>query len=323
MYRQNQMARIIQVAHFIHHEPRKWTRPRLAEKFKVNKTTIQRDIENLRQMEIEIVANGKLGYEMISDFFLPDLNFEFKEALALVSAANFYRTTEGKQVIEILDRAINKITSNLPKGTNETLNRIVPRIEVPPRQISLVDEKQSYKDDLYLAIRGQLKVAIEYNSFSSRKKTRHRLSPYAVIFLNNAWYVIGWSEKHKQVRTFRINRIQSLQILQSEYKIPSDFSVQKYFEKSWDIMTGPDTDVEILFAPCVIPLIREVSWHPTQQIHVNSEGKLHFKVTVAGWEEIGRWVLRWGHDAEVIKPKVLREWVAQTAEKMINLYKEN
>ena len=42
MYRKNQMARVNQVAHLIHNEPRKWTRSRLAVRFKVNITTWKR-----------------------------------------------------------------------------------------------------------------------------------------------------------------------------------------------------------------------------------------------------------------------------------------
>ena len=156
--------------------------PRLAERFGVSKTTIQRYVNLLSDMGIEVVPCGKHGYEMISDFFLPTLNFDFKEALALVTAASLYRAAEGKQTIEVLDRAINKITSALPKQVNDTLNQIAPRIEVPDRQISEMDERHPYKDDLYQAIRERRSVRITYNSFSSGQKTQHRLAPYAVLF---------------------------------------------------------------------------------------------------------------------------------------------
>lgn len=320
MYRKHQMTRIIQIAHLIYNEPRKWTRPRLAKEFGVNKTTIQRDIDLLRKMEIKIVPYGKQGYEMISDFFLPTLNFDFKEALALVTAASLYRAAEGRQAIEVLDRAINKITSALPKRVNDTLNQITPRIEVPDRQISEIDEKHPYKEYLYQAIRERRSVSIKYNSFSSGQKTDHRLAPYAVIFRKHAWYVIGHSETFDQILTFRINRIDSLRITQLGYTIPEDFSVQKHLEKSWDVMLGPDTDVVILFAPRIAPLIREVNWHPTQKIKELDNGVLRFEVTVAGWREIGWWVLSWGDEATVVKPKALRKWIVQTVQKMVKLY---
>ena len=320
MYRTYQMARIIKIAYLIHDQPRKWTRPRLAERFEVNIGTIQRDIDLLREMGIAIVPCGKQGYEMISDFFLPALNLDFEEALALVTAASFYKATEGKQAIEVLNRAIHKITTTLPKQTTDTLNQIAPQIEVPHQQVSPVDETESYKKLLYQAIRERNRVTMEYNSFSSGKKTRHRLAPYAVLFRKRAWYVIGRSESLKRVLTFRINRINSLNVTHAGYTIPEDFSVQKYLEKSWDVMLGPDTHVVILFAKRIAPLIQEVNWHSTQQTQEMANGTLRFEVTVAGWHEIGWWVLGYGHEAKVIKPKPLREWVSQTAQKMVKLY---
>ena len=323
MYRRYQMARIIEVAYLIHSEPREWTRPRLAERFEVNKATIQRDINLLCEMGIEIVPRGKQGYEMVSDFFLPALNLDLEEALALVTAASFYKATAGKQATAVLNRAVGKITSNLPKRTNDTLNQIAPQIEVPHQQVSEIDETQPYKEELYEAIRERRKVNIVYNSFSGGKQTRHRFLPYAVMFRKRAWYVIGHSETFNRVLTLRINRIHSLSISHTPYTIPKDFSVQKHMEKSWDVILGPETHVVIEFAPRIAPLIREVNWHSTQQIQENADGGLRFEATVAGWQEVGWWVLTWGHEAEVIEPKELREWVAETAERMVKVYRKN
>ena len=320
MHRTYQMARVIQVASLIHNEPRKWTRPRLAERFEVNKTTIQRDIELLRVMGFQIVSRGKQGYEMISDFFLPTLNLTFEEALSLVTAASFYKATEGQHAIEVLNQAIHKITTNLPNQTNQALTHIVPQIDVSHQQVSPIDETEQYKEILYQAIREKIRVTITYESFSSQRETRHRLAPYAVLFRKRAWYVVGRSETFKRVLTFRINRINSLNITHAGYTIPEDFSVQKYLEKSWDVMLGPDTHVVILFNKRIAPLIREVNWHPTQQIQELKDGVIRFEVTVAGWQEIGWWVLGYGHEAKVIKPKSLREWVVQTAQKMVEVY---
>ena len=320
MYRRYQMARIIEVAELIHNEPRQWTRPRLAERFEVNKTTIQRDINLLCEMGIQILPCGKHGYEMLSDFFLPALNLDFKEALALVTAASFYRAAEGKQAGEVMNRAIHKITSVLPKQASNILNQIAPQIEVPHLQMSEIDETHPHKEHLYEAIRERRSVNIEYNSFSSQQTIHHRLSPYAVLFRKRAWYVIGRSETFNRVLTFRINRIDSLSMTNLGYKIPEDFSVQRYLAKSWDVMLGPDTRVIILFAPRIAPLIREVNWHPTQQIQELDDGVLRFEVTVAGWREIGWWVLGWGDEAAVVNPKALQEWITRTARKMVKLY---
>lgn len=323
MYRKYQMARILEVASLIHNQPRRWTRPRLAVRLGVNKATIQRYINLLCEMGIEIIPRGKQGYEMVSDFFLPALNLNFEEALALITAVRFYQAAEGEQAIEVLNSAIHKITSNLPKQTNQTLDQIAAQIEVPHQQVSQIDETQSHKEKLYEAIRERRKVNMAYNSFSSGKREQHRLSPYAVLFRKHAWYVIGHAEQLNHILTFRINRIHSLFISHLPYTIPVDFSVQKYMEKSWNFRLGPETHVAIEFAPRIAPLIREVNWHSTQQMHQNADGGLRFEATVAGWQEVGWWVLGWGDEAEVIEPKELREWVAETAEKMVEVYRKN
>ena len=323
MYRKYQMARVIEVASLIHKEPRRWTRTRLAAHLEVDKGTIQRDIDLLRDMDIKIIPRGKQGYEIVSNFFLPALNLNFEEALALVTAARFYQAAEGEQTIEVLNGAIHKITSNLPKRTNETLDQIAPQIEVPHQQVSQIDEIEPHRERLYEAIRERRKVNMAYNAFSSGKREQHRLSPYAVLFRKHAWYVIGHTEKSNQILTFRINRVHSLFISLASYTIPDDFSVQKYMEKSWDFRLGPETDIVIEFAPRIAPLIREVHWHSTQKIHEHPDGGLRFEAIVAGWQEVGWWVLGWGEEAEVIEPRELREWIVETAEKMVGVYRKN
>ncbi len=140
MHRTYQMARIIEVANLIHRQPRRWTRPRLADKLAVNIATIQRDIDLLREMGIQIEANGKQGYEMNSDFFLPALNLKFEEALALITAASVYKAHEGQQTKDSLDSAVAKIATDLPKSTQRVLQQIVPQIDMLDAQVSESDE---------------------------------------------------------------------------------------------------------------------------------------------------------------------------------------
>ena len=210
-----------------------------------------------------------------------------------------------------------------PSGQTKPSTGSPPQIEVPHQQVSQIDETQPHKEQLYEAIRERRKVNMAYNSFSSGKREQHRLSPYAVLFRKHAWYVIGHTERSNQILTFRINRIHTLFISYLPYTIPEDFSVQKYMEKSWDFRLGPETHIVIEFAARIAPLIREVDWHSTQQIHENADGGLRFEATVAGWLEVGWWVLGWGDEAEVIEPKELREWVAETARKMVTVYQKD
>ena len=70
------MSRIIKIAFKIFHHPGTFTRPSLAKMLHVNKGTIQRDIDLLRDMGLVIRVEGKQGYVIESGFeevFLADI----------------------------------------------------------------------------------------------------------------------------------------------------------------------------------------------------------------------------------------------------------
>ncbi len=90
--------------------------------------------------------------------------------------------------------------------------------------------------------------------------------------------------------------------------------------KSWNIMKGEETEVVIKFDHEIAPLIKETSWHPSQQIEDLPDGSILFKVTVAGTKEIGIWVMSYGYHAEVLYPQSLRDEIKLIADKMCKLY---
>lgn len=77
-YRLKQMSRIIRLAFMIKNHPGICTRQGLANHFKVDKATIQRDINLLRIMGMEITVEGKQGYKLVSGFdFMDDKGEEY------------------------------------------------------------------------------------------------------------------------------------------------------------------------------------------------------------------------------------------------------
>ena len=69
-------------------------------------------------------------------------------------------------------------------------------------------------------------------------------------------------------------------------------------------------------------MIKEVSWHPTQQIIDLPDGSILFVAKVAGTKEISLWILSYGGNAEVLHPQSLRDEIAETAKDMVKRYSE-
>jgi proteasome accessory factor B len=54
---------------------------------------------------------------------------------------------------------------------------------------------------------------MNYESLSEAASLVTKLSPYRLLFSRHSWYVIGRSSVHREVRTFHVGRIQSLEPL--------------------------------------------------------------------------------------------------------------
>ena len=64
----------------------------------------------------------------------------------------------------------------------------------------------------------------------------------------------------------------------------------------------------------------EVRWHKTQQVTWNDDKTMDFSVTVDGLNEISWWILGYGDQAEVLRPRKLRKLIAERLRGMTETY---
>ncbi len=279
--------------------------------------TIQRDINSLSLAEIPIYWSGK-GYEIMPDFFLPPMALTIEEAFSLILSARVYAEGEGQFHRSTLESAISKIIAILPKSSKELLETGSAKINVERRKIS---DSGDLIGKIYQSIMETKQLRILYYSYSSNKTSERVVDPYALTFRRRAWYLIGYCHTKQKVLMFRTSRIKSMKYTGESFQHPQNFSVDNYLGKSWQVMTGEETKVIVRFFPEVVPLIKEVEWHPTQQIIDLPDGSILFIVTVAGTKEISLWILSYGDKAEVLFPEKLRVEMLNTIKKMYRRYK--
>ena len=73
-------------------------------------------------------------------------------------------------------------------------------------------------------------VKILYHK-SGEKQLNYRLvDPYRIIFWNNKWYVIGFCHLRNDIRSFRVDRIESLMLTENKFNRPKDFSARDFYK---------------------------------------------------------------------------------------------
>ena len=119
------------------------------------------------------------------------------------------------------------------------------------------------------------------------------IEPYAV---GQTAHVIGWREPTNAVRTFKIERLRSAEILREPYEIPEDFDPRAMLANAWGIWYTEAEPVEVVlkFHPRVAKRVEETRWHQSQQTVLEADGSLLWRAWVAEPQEMLPWVQRMG-----------------------------
>ncbi|MCL5105307.1 MAG: transcriptional regulator [Armatimonadetes bacterium] len=204
--------------------------------------------------------------------------------LKIRDAARFEELVEARSLASSRVVNINAPAGDVPTGLIETLEMAIDRRE-------------------------RLKVI--YRSQKSGEVKDYTIDPYAMVFRRHSWYVLAFCYEQEKVIQMKLVRFRDAVKLGVRFDPPDDFSVDDYFDLSWEAWAGGEpTRVRVRFDQCVAPLIAEVKRHRTQVIHPSDDGGIIFEATVAGIEEIAIWIMGYGRHAEVLEPESLRRQIA-------------
>ncbi len=314
---EEQFSRLIQILQLIEREPLQWDAAGLEARFDVSRATIERDIAVLRQWGQVRRKGGKFALAEMK--FLPT-SFTPPEALALRLAGTAFDAQAGAAYKDALQSALKKIDLVLPRRTAAEIRKTGERVSV--RLPVVRDFAAHVYQDLYEAILHHHPVDITYRSRTRPEPTKRRVDPYGLTYKIGGWYLVGFCHLRQGIRTFGLDRIKWLRVAaETHFPYPKDFDLGEWLAKGWQLQAGGEpTEVAIRFEQSIADWIAGGQWHPTQQIERLPDGRILFKVTVAGYEEMLYWALSFGAQAEVLEPVPLRAAVAEAAQKMAALY---
>ena len=256
------------------------------------------------------------------NYFLPPTNFTPEEALALIVLASDLGEESQLPFFRPARSAALKLESALPERLRRQLQASGGAIKIRLEPTNPLSGQESIYEQLVAALAERQSIRILYFSPASGEEVSTQLHPYHLLFSRRSWYVIGRSSLYREVRTFNIGRIRTLELLDDHYQIPRGFSLNRYLRNAWHLIAepGPDSHVTIRFSKLVAHNVAEVGWHKTQRLQFNPDGTLDFHVTVSGLNEISWWILGYGDQAEVLKPAKLRKLIADRARQMVEVY---
>lgn len=209
-----------------------------------------------------------------------------------------------------LEELIEKIKALNPKTTYS--NDIETLLETQGYAI-----KQHYTEHIneeYLAkikdsIISQKQIKITYN------KTENILNPLGIMVADKQ-YLVAYNIYFKQIRNYRLAKIENLEPLETYFEKDEKFNLQKYVNASFGVFQDKQLDVVLEFNKSVRDDILEYYFHPTQKIDELEDGNLRVTFEASGSFEIITELLKWRDTVKIISPKSLNEEYISTVTAM-------
>jgi len=282
----------------------------LAKKCEVSERTIYRDVISISEANIPIYFDG--GYRLLHNGFLPPVNLSESEADFLLSLLRSSLFEGDKPYGKTASVIIDKI-----KAGRSTVHESKP--------IS-IGEMGTEKDDEYKitrqiedAIREKVVIEIHYLSLKG-ENTKRIIAPYALTFRKRAWYLIGFCHLRNDTRTFRLGRINRVNILSEKFEIPEDFSISEYFRSMWGVTRDRLYHFKVRFSNEAAIAIKTSRHHPDEKITELENGDILYELIAGGDEEFIRWVLSYGKNAEILAPKSSRKRMRSLLSETLDVY---
>ena len=291
----------------------------LAREIEVASKTIHRDIEFMRDrlnlpIEFDPRRNGYSYTEEVSAF--PTMQITEGELFALVVAEKALQQYRGTSFEKPLLSAIKKMEQALPDTISLNLADVEQTISFRTRAEPILDLK--IFDGLAKAVAERKQLELAYRKPGQPRGELRVVDPNHLANINGEWFQFAYDHARKDIRTFVPARIQSAQPTGKTFERSQKFSLEERLRDSFGVHSGEGKyEVVIRFNPRVADYIREKKWHESQQLRELKGGGVELRMKLSSLREIERWILGWGGDAVVLKPRELGVAVRQSAKAIL------
>ncbi len=285
--------------------------------------SIYKDIEILIDYGMDIIKTTKpKGYFLASREFEPA---EIRLINDAVQAANFISK---KKTLQLLDKT-DKFSSTYQS------KRLRKQVFIDNRNKCKNEEIFYNINSLDDAIKSEKKVKLTYtrrkldNKFTaSNEKKEFILSPYALIWSNDHYYLVANNEKYDNLMNIRIDRIRNVEVLEvpsrhfsevSEYK--HSFDSADYVSKTFNMFSGKPECTELR---CKTAILEEMLDRFGEKVSIKKgdEGWFYIHDDVCINDGFASWVMQFGDSIEVMYPEELRNMIKEKSEKIMKLYRK-
>ena len=274
--------------------------------------TIRNDVESLiaAGYAIETIHSTQNKY------YVSERHFELPEIKLLIDAvesSKFITARKSRRLTE-------KLSALASPYEAETLKRNISlsdRVKAGNEQIYYI------MDTLNEAINRRCKVRFYYFEYDENKRRQlknggepYDFSPYSLTWNGDFYYVIGWSDKHGKLATFRVDRIYKVPELLDVRAAakPKGFAIGDFAEKAFQLFDGERVEVELLCDRGTMGTVIDHFGEKAETVP-EEDGRFRVKAEVSLSPPFFAWVFEFGGMIRIVSPQQAVDGYAKLAKK--------
>jgi len=286
----------------------------------------ERDKDDLRELGISLVVEendaGEAGYRIDrASYYLPPVDVEFDEAMALRLATTALASDPGYPLGEEIRSALAKLACDCDPPAATPSNLIVRLAPEAAR-----DREAANLAALRRAADQRKRATFDYSPISSDKIAARNVEPYGLFSVNGHWYLVARCCDASAIRTYRLSRIRgNVSVREArpkdpDFEVPADFDLSAHMHEPWEIGEMSFEATVRFEAPAAAWAHRAL----TRAISVNElpGGGVDVVLGCADETRLLRWVLSFGLNATITQPASLRALARRHLSESVAAYEE-
>ena len=249
--------------------------------------TLRDDIASLIKVGYDIDINEVNGvgtyYKYLDrEWTEPELQI----LIDAVSASQFIT----KEKSDMMIRKLGKMSGPTERKHLEPSIRTAQQVKAPNEQILYIVQT------IKTAMEQGSKIRFRYFMYSPELQRVHKhdgyvyeISPYAMIWKRDRYYLLGWSEKHRGIASFRIDRMEMPEIIKEAIRpVPPDFHPEEHSDRIFSMFDGPEETVTLRFRPDMMNhIVDRFGTNPEiidrNEKYIDTAVRVHLSPTFYGW----------------------------------------
>ena len=300
---------------YILKERGKLTAGEIADLLEVSERTVYRDIDALSQIKVPIISyeGNRGGYEIDPSYFIPSIQLTEDEITSFILLLRLGKELKIPGLYQNYDMLSLKLLNAVSNDSRPKLERFLNKFKIYVNRINPGTYVDHVLDIIIQSFEEEKKVKLSYYTPGTDSVAERLVSPCHFAFDEGGWYLTGYCHLREAKRTFRLDRITSIELMDSPGYVPNDMA-------SLEVDDRRIKRYLLQIDRHFYEIIRHNYYMEDHKI-LEASASLKIELYTDSEDSILELALKNSATLKVLEPQTLCEQIKNIAENLVGIYK--